>query len=69
MCGEESNECIRGIGWSTLMITLLDDKFRVTLQNRVPVGEGNVLGRYSSPLLRLKSWVGKYVDELSSWVN
>jgi hypothetical protein len=37
---------------------------RVTLQNRLPLvlESGRVLGRYSSPLLRLKSCVGALVD-------
>lgn len=40
----------------TLIMTLLDELARVTLQKRVPVGEGRVLGRYSSPLLTLNSY-------------
>lgn len=40
----------------TFMITSCEVVFRVTLQKTVPLGDGNVLGRYSSPLFRLKSY-------------
>lgn len=40
----------------TLMITLLSAVDRTTLQNTVPVLDGRVLGRYSSPLFRLNNW-------------
>ncbi len=42
-------------GKLALMITLLSAVERTTLQNTVPVLEGKVLGRYSSPLFRLNS--------------
>ena len=40
----------------TLMMISPEDLERVTLQNVGPVRAGKVLGRYSSPLFRLKSW-------------
>jgi hypothetical protein len=42
----------------TLMMIVLVAVRRLTLQNSVPVGLGSVLGRYSSPLLTLKSCGG-----------
>lgn len=42
-------------GKLALMITLLSAVERTTLQNTVPVLEGRVLGRYSSPLFKLNS--------------
>lgn len=38
-----------------LMIISFDDVDRTTLQNTFPSGSGKVLGRYSSPRLRLNS--------------
>lgn len=42
----------------TFMMTSLGvtDVLRTTPQNMVPVGFGSVLGKYSSPLLRLNNW-------------
>lgn len=40
----------------TLMIISSVEVLRTTLQKRVPVGLGRVLGRYSSPRFKLKSF-------------
>lgn len=42
----------------TLKMISPEEIERVTLQKMVPVGVGRVLGRYSSPLFKLKSWNG-----------
>lgn len=46
----------RRLELTLIKISLVDVRL-VTLQNKVPLEVGRVLGRYSSPLLRLNIWV------------